>query len=157
VEILQKLSQELSPQRLSDKLRDLRYKCISTYRVYLNWSVFDFTEVLFNCQATQENCLFFRNLLSSSPPPFQTTFREYRATIKGQREEGFFWYLSCPASHLINAFNSLLKISNDVKFYLLDNKTQYRAPLNIKALNKEELTWIVNEEYLLKNILPKEI
>lgn len=147
VEILEKLTSEISPQRLSDKLKELKQKFVSTYRVYLNWDVFDFTEVIFNGQ-TDSN--FFKNLLSTYPPPFQSTFRDYE-TKDGKT--GFIWYLSCPPSHVVDAFEAIMNISNETNFYLINRKQQYRAPLNILAFDEESMDWKVSEEFLFNRIL----
>ena len=149
VDILDKLSEKLSPQRLSDKLREIKQKYISTYRVYLNWSVFDFTEVIFNVKTDSD---FFKQLLSTYPPPFQTTFRDY---IDMNGKKGFLWYLSCPPSHLVDAFESLMKISNDVNFYLMNRKQQFRAPLNIKAFDRKTLSWNISVDYLVSDLFEK--
>ena len=151
VNILNKLTEKLSPQRLSDKLQEIKQKYISTYRVYLNWGVFDFTEVIFNVKTDSD---FFKQLLSTYPPPFQTTFRDY---VDTNGRKGFLLYLSCPPSHLIDAFESLMKISNDVELYLMNRKQQYRAPLNIKAFDKKKMDWIVSEDYLVLNLFENKI
>ncbi|MHA1990907.1 MAG: AsnC family transcriptional regulator [Candidatus Hodarchaeales archaeon] len=147
VKILEKISSELSAQRLSDKLRELKQKYIDTYRVYLNWEVFDFTEVIFNVKTEND---FFKQLLSTFPPPFQSTFRDYEEK-NGQK--GFIWYLSCPPSHVVDAFETLMKISKDAKLYLMNRKQQLRAPLNIKALDKKSMNWIISENYLISDLL----
>ena len=118
VEILTQLSEELSPQRLSEKLRDLRTKCISNYRVYLNWNVFDFVQVVFDCKTTPEGMKYFKNLLYSFPPPFQTTFREYKTDSNSKGSDGFYWYLNCPPSHLLAACDAVNKISENMRFCL---------------------------------------
>lgn len=153
VDILSQLSEELSPQRLSEKLRDLRTKCISNYRVYLNWNVFDFVQVVFDCKTTLENMKFFKNLLYSFPPPFQTTFREYKEEKGTKTNYGFYWYLNCPPSHLLAACNAVTRICDDMRFCLLDAQLQYRKSLNVKTLDKEKMEWIIDEKFLVDNLL----
>ena len=149
VEILESLSEELSPQRLSDKLKEIRRKCISGYRVYLNWSVFDFNDVLFRCEASPTATRQFRELLMSIPPPFSSTFREYHSNGKS----GFLYYLSCPPSHVIGAYEALSGICDDLRYYLLNTRTYHRESLNLKAFDPKNVQWIVDRDSLVYSLL----
>ena len=94
VDILSNLGNSVSPQRLSDRLRFLKKYFISNYRVYLNWDqIFNFQGYAFVCYCGEEAIKYFKVLLKYHPPPFETTFREFK--------EGFTLYVICPGQHMM--------------------------------------------------------
>lgn len=135
VEILKILSSQVSPQRLSDRLRFLKKYYITNYRVYLNWEhIFHFLGFVFYCICTEEIKKYFRILLRFRPPPFETTFREHK--------KGFILYAICPSNHMLDLIQVLDNKVSKFFLYFLDYNTSKRYKLQPKIFNPETKTWL---------------
>jgi DNA-binding Lrp family transcriptional regulator len=106
-------------QKVSRKLKFLDKEVISQYRVFLRWEPFEiYNSFLVLCECNKEIANKLQNLLIKNPIPFEST---YKIT-----ENGFLWYLRCPASHFSDVSAIIWNLSNKVKFYYLDyKKSQY--------------------------------
>jgi DNA-binding Lrp family transcriptional regulator len=142
VDILENLSSEISPQRLSDRLRYLKKYFINNYRVYLNWDeIFNFQGCVFVCYCNEEAKKYFKTLLKYRPPPFETTFREF--------ESGFTLYVICPIKHMLEIMTTLDSKVEKFDIFILDYKSSKRFQLNSSSFNAENKYWRFDEEYLL--------
>ena len=146
VDILSQLSSEISPQRLSDRLRYLKKYFIGNYRVYLNWDeIFNFQGYVFVCYCDEEVKKYFKVLLKYRPPPFETTFREFKG--------GFTLHVICPGKHMLDLINVLDSKVEIFDIYILDYKSSKRYNLNSKSFDAEKKYWKFDAEYLLSNHL----
>jgi hypothetical protein len=102
-------------QKISRKLKSLNQQVIAQYRVFLRWETFEiYNSFLVLCECEKETSNKFQNLLKKHPIPFESTFKI--------TDNGFLWYLRCPASHFSNVSTIIWNLSNKVKFYFLDYK-----------------------------------
>ncbi len=149
VDIINHLSSEISPQRLSDRLRYLKKYFISNYRVYLNWDeIFNFQGYVFVCYCNDEVKKYFRVLLKYRPPPFETTFREFK--------EGFTIYVICPGKHMLDLINVLDSKVHVFDIYILDYKSSKRYNLKSTSFDAIKKYWKFDSDFLLKEHLFKE-
>ena len=134
------------PQRISRKLKFLNEKIVFQHRVFLQWETFEiFNSFLINCKCTEETSYRLQNLLEKKPIPFQST---YKVT-----DEGFLWYVRCPATHFSNISEIVLKISEEVEFYVLDYKNSAFYGLWKGAFNNQSKEWrleLMKKEEVLK-------
>ena len=142
VDILDSLSQKISPQRLSDRLRFLKKYFISNYRVYLNWyEIFNFQGFVFIAYCDNEVKKYFKILLKYRPPPFETTFREF--------DKGFILYVICPSNHMLDLINVLDSKVNKLEINILDYQTSERYELKSESFDQEKKYWRFDKDYMI--------
>ncbi|NHK32553.1 MAG: winged helix-turn-helix transcriptional regulator [Asgard group archaeon] len=128
-------------QKISRKLKFLDKEVISQYRVFLRWETFEiYNSFLVLCECKKEIANKLQNLLNKNPIPFEST---YKIT-----ENGFLWYLRCPASHFSDVSEIIWGISNKVKFYYLDYKKSQYYGLWKGAFDSSKNNWSTE---LMKN------
>lgn len=121
------------PQKISRKLKFINKKIIEQYRVFLRWEAFEIYNsflVLAECDEPIRNKL--QNLLENEPIPFESNYKN--------TEEGFRWYIRCPASHFSNIAEIIWKLSHKTHFYFLDYKKSMNYGLwkgAFDSLNKQ--------------------
>ncbi len=102
-------------QKISRKFKYLDEKIVSQYLVFLRWEAFEiYNSFLVYCDCNNETVIRLQNLLLNNPIPFESTFKV--------TENGFLWYLRCPASHFSEASAIIWSLSNKVKLFFLDYK-----------------------------------
>lgn len=150
VDILNQLSSSISPQRLSDRLRYLKKYFISNYRVYLNWDeIFNFQGYVFVCYCGEEESKYFKVLLKYRPPPFETTFREFK--------EGFTLHVICPGQHMLDLINVLDSKILNFDIFILDYKSSKRYHLRSESFDPEKKYWKFDKQFLLENTMPNKL
>ena len=146
VDIIDQLSTSISPQRLSDRLRYLKKYFIGNYRVYLNWDeIFNFQGYVFVCYCDDEIKKYFTVLLKFRPPPFETTFREFK--------EGFTLHVICPGKHMLDLINVLDSKVDLFDIYILDYKSSKRYHLNSNSFDVTKKYWKFGSDFLLHDQL----
>jgi DNA-binding Lrp family transcriptional regulator len=122
------------PQKISRKLKFLDKNVVLQYLVFLRWETFEiYNSFLVNCTCDKETSYKLQNLLSTSPIPFESTFK---VTSKG-----FLWYLRCPASHFSSVSAFIWEISSHAQFYFLDYKKSEFYGLWKGAFDVENHCW----------------
>ncbi len=102
-------------QKISRKVKFLDEKIISQYMVFLRWEAFEiYNSFLVQCECDEKTANKLQNLLIKDPIPFESTFKI--------TENGFLWYLRCPASHFSDISAIIWSVSKKVKLFYLDYK-----------------------------------
>ena len=102
-------------QKISRKVKFLEEKIILKYMVFLRWEAFEiYNSFLVHCECEEKTANKLQNLLIKDPIPFESTFKI--------TENGFMWYLRCPASHFSDISVIIWSLSKKVKLYYLDYK-----------------------------------
>jgi hypothetical protein len=102
-------------QKISRKVKFLDEKIISQYLVFLRWETFEiYNSFLVHCECDEITVNKLQNLLIKDPIPFESTFKI--------TENGFLWYLRCPASHFSEISAIIWSLSRKVKLFFLDYK-----------------------------------
>ncbi|MBY8993615.1 MAG: winged helix-turn-helix transcriptional regulator [Candidatus Heimdallarchaeota archaeon] len=102
-------------QKISRKVKYLEEEIISQYMVFLRWEAFEiYNSFLVHCDCEEKTTNKLQNLLIKDPIPFESTFKI--------TENGFLWYLRCPASHFSDISAIIWSLSKKVKLYYLDYK-----------------------------------
>ena len=134
------------PQKVSRKLKQLDEKIITQYRVFLRWETFEiYNSFLAICECSDTTKNRLQNLIAKEPIPFESTFK--------LTEDGFLWYIRCPASHFSFVSEIILRISEKVDFYYLDYKKSEYYGLWKGAFDSQNHCWnadLMNVEKIMK-------
>ncbi|MFW9922987.1 MAG: AsnC family transcriptional regulator [Candidatus Thorarchaeota archaeon] len=134
------------PQKVSRKLNFLYDKIAFQFRVFLQWETFEiFNSFLAICQCSRETSSKLQNLLAKEEIPFQSVFKI--------TNEGFLWYIRCPASHFSNISEIIWKIGDKVDFYFLDYKNSSYYGLWKGAYDAQNHQWkteLMKKEEVIK-------
>ena len=134
---------------VSRKLKFLDKAVISQYRVFLRWEPFEiYNSFLVICECEDKISFKLQNLLHENPIPFEST---YKIT-----ENGFLWYLRCPASHFSDISAIIWSISKSVKFYYLDYKKSQYYGLWKGAFDYDNQQWstsLMKKENIIQPIM----
>jgi DNA-binding Lrp family transcriptional regulator len=124
-------------QKISRKLKSLNQRIISHYRVFLRWETFEiYNSFLVLCECDKEVKFKLQNLLKNHPIPFESMFKI--------TDNGFLWYLRCPASHFSNVSSIIWDLSKKVKFFYLDYKKSEFYGLWKGAFDSSNHQWSTN-------------
>ncbi len=149
-DIMRKLSYDIYepglPQKVSRRLKFLKEKVVTGYRVFLNWEVFDtYHTFAFICKATKEQTAQLYNQLSDKPIPFYSTF-----TIL---DDGYLWSVQAPPSHFSNIGKITWDYSEERELLILDYKTSDTYGLWAETYDSLSHSWrktIMNPEKIMK-------
>ncbi|MBD3193077.1 MAG: hypothetical protein GF308_20740 [Candidatus Heimdallarchaeota archaeon] len=133
------------PQRVSRKIKFLQKKVIQQYRVFLRWETFEiYNSFLIFSECDEQTANNLQNHLAKMPIPFESVLK--------LTEEGFMWYLRCPASHFSEISDFVWSISDKAHFYFLDYKTSEFYGIWKGAYDAENRQWkieLMRKEKLL--------
>ncbi|NHJ48999.1 MAG: AsnC family transcriptional regulator [Asgard group archaeon] len=132
-------------QKISRKLKSLNQYIVSQHRVFLRWETFEiYNSFLVLSECEKETKIKLQNLLQKHPIPFESTFKI--------TDNGFLWYLRCPASHFSNVSTIIWDMSKKVKFFYLDyKKSEYYGLWKgaFDSLNHQWSTNLMKKENIL--------
>ncbi|MGC9779805.1 MAG: winged helix-turn-helix transcriptional regulator [Candidatus Heimdallarchaeota archaeon] len=137
-------------QKVSRRIKFLKEKAISDYRIYLNWSIFDlYQTILIKGQCHNNASLKLRNYLteSKSSIPFQNI---YFIT-----DYGFLWYIRAPPSHLSELMDFIWDVCPGHELFLIDYKFTRVYGLWDQTFNAEKKKWKLNYEFMIDNVVKK--
>ncbi|MEA2071831.1 MAG: hypothetical protein U9O98_11155 [Asgard group archaeon] len=149
IDIIKKLKKDgfdFTPQTFSRYLKKVKNNCIKNYRVFLKPTVFDlYSTVLIWGEADKKVVKDLEVRLLSLTFPFSSTFKT--------NQENLFWYLHLPPSHLSNLLFTLRKKLTDMHFNFIDYNRAQSYFLWPQTFDEEKQDWIVNEDFLLNNVV----
>ena len=146
IDLLAKAGYSFTPQTFSRKLKRLKEKCISGYRVYLNPNIFDlYSTVLIWGHSDPAILTSLQSKMLSHPIPFSSTFKI--------NNDVFYWYLHLPPTHLSELLYQLRTKLTDMRFNYIDYvraKTYLPWPPTFDEKKKD---WRSDEAFMLSDIL----
>lgn len=124
------------PQKISRKLKSLDEHFITQYRVFLQWETFEiFNSFLAVCECNAKTSYKFQNLLLNHPIPFESMFKI--------TDNGFLFYIRCPATHFSFIAEILWRLNKKVQFYYLDYKNTFFYVLWKGAFDVDKHYWSI--------------
>ncbi len=154
IERLQKLvnhpeTEDISPQKFSRRFEFVKENLTSSYRVHLDWKVFDiYNTALFVCKTSRNNVAKLFNLISSHNFPFNSNF-------KVRDPEEFTWFTQLSPLHFSNLTEFLWNICDEIEIHSLDYTQSYLYYFWPEVWDFENRSWKVSQDFLVNQPLER--